>query len=169
MVRPFRFRMLVVPTRVQSSRKGSTVCNPETLAMHGRSRVAIADPAKPDVPSRHSDEYSDVPSMFRTLRALPVESAEFARQRERIAARCLPLAEHIARCYDRRGESLDDLIQVARVGLVKAINRYDPDSGPFFVALCSADHDGRGPPTLPRQRLDDARAAQAQRIALANR
>ena len=95
MVRPSRFRMLVVVTRIQSSRKGSTVCNPETLAMHGRSRVAIADPAKPDVPSRRSDEYSDVPSMFRTLRALPVESAEFARQRERIAARCLPLAEHI--------------------------------------------------------------------------
>ena len=109
------------------------MCNPETLAMHGRSRVAIADPAKPEVPSRRSDEYSDVPSMFCTLRALPVESADFARQRERIAARCLPLAEHIARRYDRRGESLDDLIQVARVGLVKAINRYDRDSGPVFV------------------------------------
>jgi RNA polymerase sigma-B factor len=110
------------------------VCDPETLATHSRSCADIAGAAKPEVPSKHGDEYSDVPSMFRTLRALPVESPDFARQRERIVARCLPLAEHVARRYDRRGESLDDLIQVARVGLVKAINRYDPDTGPFFVA-----------------------------------
>jgi RNA polymerase sigma-B factor len=38
----------------------------------------------------------------------------------------LPLAEHLARRFMGRGESLDDLVQVASLGLVQAIDRFDP-------------------------------------------
>ncbi|MFC7549481.1 SigB/SigF/SigG family RNA polymerase sigma factor [Plantactinospora sp. GCM10030261] len=43
----------------------------------------------------------------------------------------LPFATRIARRYANRGEPLDDLEQVARLGLVKAVDRFDPDRGPF--------------------------------------
>jgi RNA polymerase sigma-B factor len=49
--------------------------------------------------------------------------------------RCLPLADHIARRFDGRGEARDDLIQVARVGLVNAVIRYDVDTGSDFVSF----------------------------------
>lgn len=73
--------------------------------------------------------------MFRGLAKLEVDSAEFRRHRERIIERCLPLADHIARRFDGRGESRDDLVQVARVGLVNAVNRYDVDTGSDFVSF----------------------------------
>jgi RNA polymerase sigma-B factor len=42
------------------------------------------------------------------------------------------LSEHCARRYVRRGEPLDDLVQVALLGLVKAVDRFDPDRGCAF-------------------------------------
>jgi RNA polymerase sigma-B factor len=43
----------------------------------------------------------------------------------------LPMARRLARRYRSRGESLDDIEQVARLGLIKAVNRYDPQRGSF--------------------------------------
>jgi RNA polymerase sigma-B factor len=44
----------------------------------------------------------------------------------------LGLAEYLARRFANRGEPLDDLIQVASVGLLKAVDRFDPDRGLEF-------------------------------------
>lgn len=52
--------------------------------------------------------------------------------REAMIAAHLPLARALARRYRRGGESLDDLVQVASVGLIKAVDRYDPDRGHSF-------------------------------------
>ena len=49
--------------------------------------------------------------------------------------RFLPLARQLARRYGTAGESLDDLIQVASVGLVKAIDRYELDRGTAFSSF----------------------------------
>jgi RNA polymerase sigma-B factor len=46
--------------------------------------------------------------------------------REALVERFLPLARQLARRYQRGGEQLDDLNQVASLGLLKAIDRYDP-------------------------------------------
>src|SRR5688572_11019668 len=46
--------------------------------------------------------------------------------REALVARFLPLARQLARRYQRGGEQLDDLVQVASLGLLKAIDRFDP-------------------------------------------
>ena len=62
-------------------------------------------------------------------------SAPFQRQRDRIVQRCLPLADHIARRFDGRGEARDDLVQVARVGLVNAVIRFDVNAGSDFVSF----------------------------------
>lgn len=85
--------------------------------------------------SRSSSEYADVPEMFRQLASFAAESMEFRGQRDKIVQRCLPLAEHIARRFDGRGESREDLIQVARVGLVNAVIRFDVDAGSDFVSF----------------------------------
>ena len=46
--------------------------------------------------------------------------------REALVERFLPLARQLARRYQRAGEPLDDLVQVASLGLLKAIDRFDP-------------------------------------------
>jgi RNA polymerase sigma-B factor len=46
--------------------------------------------------------------------------------REQLVTRFLPLARQLARRYQRGGEQLDDLVQVASLGLLKAIDRFDP-------------------------------------------
>ena len=54
--------------------------------------------------------------------------------RDAIIVRFLPLARRIARQYEGRGEPREDLIQVASVGLIKAVDRYSPARGDTFVA-----------------------------------
>ena len=49
------------------------------------------------------------------------------RAREELTARFTPLARSLALRYQRSGEPLDDLLQVALLGLVKAVDRFDPD------------------------------------------
>lgn len=52
--------------------------------------------------------------------------------RETLIAEHLPLARSLARRYRRGSESLDDLVQVASVGLIKAVDRFDPALGHSF-------------------------------------
>jgi RNA polymerase sigma-B factor len=49
------------------------------------------------------------------------------RAREELAVRFMPLARSLALRYQRSGEPFDDLLQVASLGLVKAIDRFDPE------------------------------------------
>ena len=53
------------------------------------------------------------------------------RAREELVHRLLPLTRRLAGRYRHTGEAQDDLEQVACLGLIKAIDRYDPDRGPF--------------------------------------
>jgi len=85
--------------------------------------------------SRSGTEYADVTEMFRRLKTLEEGSTAYKRQRDEIFERCLPLADHIARRYGGRGESHDDLVQAARIGLVGAVNRFDVDNGADFLAF----------------------------------
>src|SRR6202166_1902330 len=73
--------------------------------------------------------------MFRELATFDPDSMEFQRQREKIVERCLPLADHIARRFEGRGEPRDDLVQLAGVGLLNAVMRFDVDAGSDFVSF----------------------------------
>ena len=66
---------------------------------------------------------------------LDEQSSQYRRQREVIIERCLPLADHIARWFSNRGEPLEDLVQVARMGLIQAVNRFDTGNGADFLAF----------------------------------
>lgn len=52
--------------------------------------------------------------------------------RDQLVEAHLGLAEYLARRFSNRGEPLDDLVQVASVGLLKAVDRFDPDRGVEF-------------------------------------
>jgi RNA polymerase sigma-B factor len=52
--------------------------------------------------------------------------------RDRLVEIHLGLAEYLARRFDRRGEPLDDLIQVASLALINAVDRFDPSRGLEF-------------------------------------
>jgi RNA polymerase sigma-B factor len=53
------------------------------------------------------------------------------RLRDAFVREALPFASRLARRYRGRGEPADDLLQVARLGLVKTVDRYDPERGSF--------------------------------------
>jgi RNA polymerase sigma-B factor len=57
------------------------------------------------------------------------DQTQAARDRERLVEAHLPLARALARRYANRGVPLEDLEQVAAVGLLNAVNRYDPSRG----------------------------------------
>ncbi len=48
-----------------------------------------------------------------------------------------PLARHLVRRYARHGEPAEDIEQAAMLGLVKAVNRFDPALGQRFVAYAT--------------------------------
>ncbi|MFE2549079.1 RNA polymerase sigma factor SigF [Streptomyces sp. NPDC059355] len=86
-----------------------------------------APPALPDPRDR-----SGARALFIELRALPDGSVEKAELRNRLVRMHLPLVEHLARRFRNRGEPLDDLTQVATIGLIKSVDRFDPDRGVEF-------------------------------------
>lgn len=55
--------------------------------------------------------------------------------REELVERFLPLARKLARRYRRSSESLEDLEQVASLGLVKAVDRFDASRGIAFSSF----------------------------------
>ncbi|MBW0018612.1 MAG: RNA polymerase sigma factor SigF [Mycobacterium sp.] len=91
--------------------------------------------SRADAGSSRPNEYADVPEMFRELAGFAADSTDFVRHRDKIVERCLPLADHIARRFEGRGEPRDDLVQVARVGLVNAVARFDVETGSDFVSF----------------------------------
>jgi RNA polymerase sigma-B factor len=57
--------------------------------------------------------------------------------REQLIERYMPLVRSLAKRYHGGNEALEDLVQVASVGLLKAIDRYEPGKGPGFVAYAA--------------------------------
>jgi RNA polymerase sigma-B factor len=78
----------------------------------------------------HSDA-PDTTDAFRKMVALP-DGAEREHLRQEIICAWLPMAERLAGRFRNRGESIEDLRQVAALGLVKAVDRYDPSRGNAF-------------------------------------
>ncbi|MFJ3222470.1 SigB/SigF/SigG family RNA polymerase sigma factor [Streptomyces sp. NPDC086783] len=90
-----------------------------------------ADPARSGSTARRShDDAPDTASAFARLAELS-EGHERDIIRDELVEAWLPMAHRIAGRFRDRGESIEDLRQVAALGLVKAIDRFDPSRGAF--------------------------------------
>lgn len=82
------------------------------------------------MPTRHHDDAPATEQAFRRLAATSEGHERYALREELVEA-WLPMAHRLATRFHNKGENLEDLKQVAALGLVKAVERYDPDRGAF--------------------------------------
>ncbi|MBU2668526.1 RNA polymerase sigma factor SigF [Actinoplanes bogorensis] len=77
--------------------------------------------------------YTAVPETASELLVTLAHHRDRPRLREQAIEAWLPLARHLAQRYSGRGEPTDDLIQTATVGLIKAVDKFDPSYGVDFA------------------------------------
>ncbi|MEU6814643.1 SigB/SigF/SigG family RNA polymerase sigma factor [Streptomyces sp. NPDC046860] len=81
--------------------------------------------------TRTYDDAPDTAGTFRRMAELPDGPRRRALRNDVIRS-WLPMAERLAMRFRGRGENLEDLYQIAALGLVKAVEHYDPDRGSSF-------------------------------------
>lgn len=84
---------------------------------------------------RNNDAYAHLTPLFHELvdPAQPEENRKEAR--ETLVAGYMDVATHIAQRFAQRGQPVEDLAQVASLGLVNAIDRFDPARGKDFLSF----------------------------------
>jgi RNA polymerase sigma-B factor len=85
--------------------------------------------------NRPASDFTDLAGLLDELGGLEADSEDYRRLRDRIVQRCLPVADRIAHRYSGRGIARDDLMQVARLGLVKAVVRFDRTRQSEFLSF----------------------------------
>jgi RNA polymerase sigma-B factor len=81
---------------------------------------------------RGSPDRARARELFQRLAVLPADDPQRAQIRGYLVELHLPLVEYLARRFRNRGEWLDDLTQVATIGLIKSIDRFDLERGVEF-------------------------------------
>ncbi|RPF37361.1 SigB/SigF/SigG family RNA polymerase sigma factor [Streptomyces sp. TLI_185] len=84
--------------------------------------------------ARPYDDAPDTDAAFRRIAALP-DGPERSALRQEVVCAWMPMAVRLARRFRHRGESFEDLKQVAQLGLVKAVFRFDPGLGTAFPSF----------------------------------
>jgi RNA polymerase sigma-B factor len=80
-------------------------------------------------------EYEHLAPVFVELAATDGDDPRRSELRDRLVTGHLPLAEHIATRFSHRGVPREDLVQVATVGLINAVDRFEPDRGSDFLSF----------------------------------
>jgi RNA polymerase sigma-B factor len=78
--------------------------------------------------------YGHLAPLLSELASLPPDDSRRAELREELVAGYLSVVRHIARRYAGRGEPLADLEQVGAIGLLNALDRFDPERGIDFLS-----------------------------------
>lgn len=81
---------------------------------------------------RTSADRARARAMFLELADMPPDDPGRGRLRDELVEQHLPLVEYLARRFRNRGEPLDDLVQVATIGLIKSVDRFDLERGVEF-------------------------------------
>ncbi|MCD9873871.1 RNA polymerase sigma factor SigF [Streptomyces guryensis] len=121
-------------TPVRAEAKARRRATGETMSEHERNAEGDGQDARRVPQATHHDaqDRSGARAMFIELRGLKDGSPEYAELRNKLVRMHLPLVEHLARRFRNRGEPLDDLTQVATIGLIKSVDRFDPERGVEF-------------------------------------
>jgi RNA polymerase sigma-B factor len=100
------------------------------------SAIALASPSLPRFSRRNACDRAKAQETERQLLLRYHRQGDLA-AREELAERFLPLARDLALRYTYTDEPFDDLLQVASLGLVKAIDRFDPERGSKFTSYAA--------------------------------
>jgi RNA polymerase sigma-B factor len=98
--------------------------------------VALAAPAVPSFPPLRECAREDAQKTEHELLIRYHRDGDLA-AREELAKRFLPLARDLALRYTYTDEPFDDLLQVASLGLIKAIDRFEPERGTKFSSYAA--------------------------------
>ncbi len=79
--------------------------------------------------------YEHLAPLFDEMAALDENDPGRAQLRNKLVTGHLPLAEHIAARFSNRGVPREDLVQVATLGLINAVDRFQPDRGTDFLSF----------------------------------
>jgi RNA polymerase sigma-B factor len=88
-----------------------------------------------DLAGDESEPYGHLVPLLALFAALGEEDPRRRAVRDRLVAGYLPVVRHIARRYAGRGEPTADLEQVGAVGLLGALERFDPERGTSFLSF----------------------------------
>jgi RNA polymerase sigma-B factor len=94
-----------------------------------------ADTARRPLQRDGDEPYEHLMRLFEEFVDLPEDSPRRAEVREELIAGYLPIAQHIARRFAGRGEPEDDLVQAGTLGLIGAVDRFDPGRGLNFLSF----------------------------------
>lgn len=81
-----------------------------------------------------NERYDELAPLFTELAGLSKDDPHREEIRDTLVTEHLPVAEHIARRFSHRGEAQEDLTQVATLGLINAVDRFDPERGVDFLS-----------------------------------
>jgi RNA polymerase sigma-B factor len=93
-----------------------------------------AETAKAARTAERAESRREAAELFAEMASLPEDSTRRQRIRDDLVTMHLPLVRHLARRFNNRGEPLEDLIQVATVGLINSVDRFDPERGADFLS-----------------------------------
>jgi RNA polymerase sigma-B factor len=105
-----------------SGSAGAPSSDAAALPVSGSPRFSPSEPAGPSAAE-----------LLAAMTDLPAGHPARPALRERAIEAWVPLARRLASRYCGRGEPADDLVQTAVVGLIKAVDRFDPERGTDFV------------------------------------
>ena len=138
---------VVPPLPVQDDRAGAATLEPGAAALVEPGTPVVGADVAPDVASvldvevdpaevpvstrseRTAADRAHARGLFTELAALPEGDPRRARLRDELVEQHLPLVEYLARLCRNRGEPLVYLVQVATIGLIKSIERFDLKRG----------------------------------------
>jgi RNA polymerase sigma-B factor len=118
-----------------------TTVPPVGVAAAGLARAALPGAATmpqqagPGQRPAYQNGYEHLASLFAEHAALPEGHPHRERLRAELIAGYLPVARNVARKFARRGEPSQDLEQVASVGLILAVDRFDPGRNTEFLSF----------------------------------
>jgi RNA polymerase sigma-B factor len=81
------------------------------------------------------ESYAHLMPLFDEFVGLPADSPRRAQLRSELVAGFLPIARHIAHRFAGRGEPEEDLVQAGTIGLIGAVDRFDPERGLDFLSF----------------------------------
>lgn len=106
-----------------------------TQSARRTARPARRTSTRPSVRSRRGDDYAGSLPAFRRMNDPEAPAAERRKLRDQLVERHLPVARHIARRFSKRGTAVQDLEQVASIGLVQAVDRFNPNRSSDFLSF----------------------------------